>query len=293
METEVSEEMTFYRASSVEDATRRLRENDAVLVSGGQSLMPLLRQGMINKDIVVDISAVHEHDAIEWDDEMLRLGGLATHHELVESGISETPWRVLVETAKEIGDRQVRNWGTIGGGVAHGDPSLDYPPSMTVLDATIIATDGSATSRTPIDEFYLGPYVTALAPDEIVIEVEVPAPPSNSGTAFEKFAWRKGDMSLTNAAARLTVDGTEITEARLCVGAMGPTPLRLEELEDVLVGGNADDDDHLREVADRVPEYTEPVPEEHASVEYKNRLASNLAWKTLHTAASRALGGEA
>lgn len=291
MQTEVDEDMEFYRATSIENATQQLREKDAVLVSGGQSLMPLLRQGMISKDVIVDISAIEGHDAIEWDDDGLTLGGLATHHELARSDLAETPWRVLAETAKEIGDRQVRNWGTIGGGVAHGDPSLDYPPSMTVLDATVVATNGSETVRIPIDEFYLGPYVTALEPSQIVTAIELPALSPDTGAAFEKFAWRKGDMSLTNAAARLSVDGTEIVEARLCVGAMGPVPLRLDELEEALIGADATDDDRFREVVDRVSEFTEPVPEEHASVEYKNRLASNLLNKTLRIASKRALGG--
>ncbi|WP_192918410.1 FAD binding domain-containing protein [Salinigranum salinum] len=294
MATEQSTERRFHRPSDIAEATALLREHDAVLVSGGQSLMPLIRQGMIDRDHLVDISNVDGYDEVEIDDGGLHLGGLVTHRELIEADLLETPYRALPETAKEIGDRQVRNWGTIGGSVAHADPSLDYPPTMTVLDAEVTYTgDGETTDRVPIDEFYFGPYVSVLQPHEIVVAVDVPDPGPNAGVAFEKFAWRRGDMSLVNVAARLTVDhaADTVEEARLCVGAMGPTPLRLTELEDELVGSDPHDADHQRAVADRIPEFTEPVPEEHASVDYKNRIASNLATKTLRTAAERAEEG--
>lgn len=281
----------FHRASSIAEAAGLLREHDAVLVSGGQSLMPLIRQGLIDRNVIVDISGIPGYDEITVEDDAIHLGGLATHRDLVESDLEGTPWYPLVETAKEIGDRQIRNWGTIGGSVAHADPSLDYPPTMTVLDAEVEFTDGETTETVPIDEFYLGQYFTVLEEDQIVVGVRVPRPPEESGAAFEKFAWRKGDMSLVNVAARVTVADGEITEARLCVGAMGPTPLRLTELEDELVGSDSDDEAHQRAVADRVSEFTEPVPEAHASVEYKNRIAGNMTRKVLRRAVRRAGDG--
>jgi carbon-monoxide dehydrogenase medium subunit len=106
--------------------------------------------------------------------------------------------------------------------------------------------------------------------------------------AFEKFAWRKGDMSLVNVASRLTAEEGEIVEARVCVGAMGPTPLRMERLEEALVGADVTDADHRAAVAEHVSDFTEPIPEEQASAAYKDRIAENLTKKTLATAATRA-----
>lgn len=283
----------FHRASSIREATALLAEHDAVLVSGGQSLMPLLRQGMIDRDVIVDISGVDGHDDVTVDDDGLHVGGLATHRDLVEAGLADTPYRALAETAKEIGDEQVRNWGTIGGSVAHADPSLDYPPTLITMDAVVEFTDGEATERVPIDEFYLGPYVTVLEEHEIVTGVHVPEPSEGTGVSFAKYAWRRGDMSLVNAAARLTVDAGTIETARLSVGAVGPTPLRLDALEAELEGGDPTDEGLREEVAARVPEFTEPVPEAHASVDYKNRTASNLARRVLGVAAERAMEGDA
>lgn len=289
MGTELRGQRQFHRTTSIAEAADLLAEHDAVLISGGQSLMPLLRQGMIDRDHIVDISNIDGYDEITITQDGLHLGGLATHRDLVTAGLTDTPYRALVETAKEIGDRQVRNWGTIGGSVAHADPSLDYPPTLLVMDAVVEYTDGETEHEIPISEFCLGQYVTVLEEHEIVTGVHVPALPSPSGVAFEKFAWRRGDMSLVNAAARLSLDGTTIEAARLVVGAVAPTPLRLEDLEADLEGGAATDDDLFESVADRVPEYTEPVPEAHASVDYKNRTAVNLTRKVLGKAADRAL----
>ncbi|WP_336001874.1 FAD binding domain-containing protein [Halorientalis halophila] len=293
MATEQRNDSEFYRAGSFAEAAALLREHDAAVIAGGQSLMPLIRQGVIDKEAIVDVSAIEGHDEVDPDGDELYLGGLATHRELIESDLGETPWSTLIETAKEIGDRQVRNWGTIGGSIAHADPSLDYPPTMIAMDAEVECSNGESTEYVPLEEFYIGEYVTVLDPDQLVTGVRIPRPPEGTGVAFEKFAWRKGDMSLVNVAARLTVDGSEITEARIVVGCMGPTPLRMEKMEAALVGSSVDDADRQRAVAEHVDEFTEPVGEEHASVEYKNRLAERLTEKTLRTAAERATEGSA
>lgn len=291
MAMEASNSSQFYRAASFAEAASLLREHDAAIIAGGQSLMPLLRQGVIDKDVIVDISAIEGHDEIDADDDELYLGGLTTHRELIESDLDETPWQSLVETAKEIGDRQVRNWGTIGGSIAHADPSLDYPPTMMALDAEVECSDGEETEYVPLEEFYIGEYVTVLDPGQLVSGVRLPRPPAGTGVGFEKFAWRKGDMSLVNVASRLTVDGSEITEARIVVGCMGPTPLRMPEMEEALVGSDVDDAERQQRVAEHVEEFTQPVGEQHASAAYKNRLAERLIVKSLRTAAERATEG--
>lgn len=287
MATELSTETEFHRADSFEEAHALLRDRDAAVIAGGQSLMPLIRQGMVDTDVIVDISAIDDHDRIEVGDNVLSIGGLVTHQEVVESDLEETPWRILPETAGEIGDRQVRNWGTVGGSIAHADASADYPAPMIAMDGEVLYFDGDTTESVPLEEFYLGQYASVLEPDQLVTGVRLPRPPAGTGAAFEKFAWRKS-WALVNVASRLTVDGTEITDARICVGAMGPTPLRMERLEEALVGEDVTDREHRKAVAEHVGEFTEPIPEEHASVEYKNRIAERLTEKTLETAANRA-----
>lgn len=294
MAIEVPEESEFHMAETIREATKILAERDAAVISGGQSLMPLIRQGMIDKKVIVDISNIEGHDEVEIDDDGLHLGGLLTHHELVESEVSASPWSILSETAARIGDRQVRNWGTVGGAVAHADPTLDYPPTMTVLDAYVLVTeDGEATEEYPINEFYLGPFMTQLEPGQLVIGVRLPPLPDNTGAAFEKHAIRKGDQALVNLAVRLSADddGT-ITEARICVGSVVPAPTRLRELEDELVGTDIEKQDVQGTVAESVGEYIDPVPEAHASASYQTRLAKNMTAKALQTASERVMEDE-
>lgn len=291
MAIEVPEESEFYRAETIKEATELLAERDAAVISGGQSLMPLIRQGMIDKNVIVDISNIDGYDDARIDDDGLHLGGLMTHRELIESEAAESQWSVLTEAAKEIGDRQVRNWGTVGGAVAHADPTLDYPPAMTVLDARVLVTgDGETTEEIPIDELYLGPFVTQLTPEQLVVGVRLPPLPENSGAAFEKHSIRKGDQALVNLAVRLSADddGT-VASARICFGSVVPEPTRLRELEDELVGTDLDDREAQEAVADAVGEYIEPVPEAHASASYQTRLAENMAVDALRTASNRAL----
>jgi len=290
MAADLHDDSEFYRAGSLAEAADLLAERDAALIAGGQSLMPLLRQGVIEKEVIVDISGIEGHDEIDAGDE-LYLGGLVTHHELAESDLDGTPWRALPEAAGQIGDPQVRNWGTVGGAVAHGDPTLDYPPTMMAMDAEVECFDGEETEYVPIEDFYVGQYVTVLEPDQLVSGVRIPRPPAGTGVAFEKFAWREG-YSLVNTASRLTIEDGEIGEARIAVGCMAQTPLRLEKMEEAMVGADPTDEDHREAVAEHVSDFTEPVPEQHASVEYKNRLAQNLIEKTLATAAERAMETE-
>lgn len=292
MAMEASNSSEFYRASSFSEAATLLREHDAVIIAGGQSMMPLLRQGMIDTDVIVDISTIEGHDEIEVGDDELSLGALVTHTELVESDLDETPWRALRDAAKVVGDRQVRNWGTVGGSIAHADPSLDYPPTMIVMDAEVECSNGEETEYVPLEEFAVGEYVNVLDEDQLVTGVRIPRPPEGSGVGFEKFGWREADYSLVNVATRLTVDGSEITEARICVGCMGPTPIRMAEMEEALVGSDVDDTERQERVADHVDEFTQPVGEQQASVEYKNRLAKRLMVKALRTAAERATEGD-
>jgi carbon-monoxide dehydrogenase medium subunit len=287
MATEANTTSEFHKADSFEEAHALLCDHDAAVIAGGQSLMPLVRQGMVDKELIVDISEIDDHNKIAIDSEALSIGGLTTHQEIVKSDLTGTPWHVLPETAKGIGDRQVRNWGTVGGSIAHSDSSADYPPPMIAMDAEVEYFDGESTERVPFEDFHLDQYTSVLEPADLVTGVRVPRPPAGTGVAFEKSAWRKG-WSLVNVASQLTVDGTEITDARICVGAMGPTPLRMEKLEEAMVGQDVNDAEQRQAVAEHVSDFTEPIPEEHASIEYKNRVAERLTEKTLETAAERA-----
>jgi CO/xanthine dehydrogenase FAD-binding subunit len=285
------EQKEFYAAGTIREATKILSQQDATVISGGQSLLPLIRQGKLDKSVIVDISGIDAYDSIKMSKNGLTLGGLLTYHDLIESEVSDSPWAILSEASKQIADRQVRNWGTIGGAVAYGDPTYDLPPALIAFDAQLIATeDGETTREYSLDGFYPEPFDTQLAQEELIINLKLPAVPNNTGAAFEKHAFRKGDKSLVNLSVRLSADddGT-INEARLCVGCVVPTPTRLRELEDALVGTDIEDRDARNNIANRVNEYIDPVPEAHASASYQIQLVENMTATALQTASERAL----
>ena len=294
MPIEVPEKTEFYMVDTIGEATEILSERDATVIAGGQSLLPVIRRGTLDERVVVDISHVDDHGEVTIDDDGLLLGGLATYHDILESEVPESPWAILSEATERIADRQVRNWGTIGGAIAYADPAYDLPPPMAVFDAQVrVTADGDTIEKYPLEEVYADPFETTLGQRELIVGVHHPPLPERTGAAFEKHAYRKGDKSLVNLAARLSAanDGT-ISEARLCVGCVVPKPTRLRELEAELVGTDLGDRDAQRAVAERVGEYIDPIPEAHASASYQTRLSENMILNTLRTASERVMGGD-
>jgi carbon-monoxide dehydrogenase medium subunit len=283
-------EIKYANPETVEEACSLLHEHkeDAAILSGGQSLLPMLRQRVGSYDKVIDINDLPDQDYIDVTDGEVRIGCLSRHRDVATAEAVERHCPVLAEVAAQIGDVQVRNRGTFCGAVAHADPSGDPPVIATLLDATIVARSADDTRTLSGDSFFHDFYETALSKDELVTEVRFPALSANEGAGYEKYEPTEGAYPVATVGAYLSLsDDGQITEARLATGALeaGPTPM-----EDAasLLEDRQPTDEALTEAAERLGDDTMPVDDFEGSAEFKTAISKKLAKDALKTARDRA-----
>jgi len=278
---------------SIDDAITALEEyDDAELIAGGQSLVPLQKTRFASPDHLIDIGDIDELQYVEEADEAVRVGALATHTEIQQAPPIKTHAYLFSECIGQIADWPVRNQGTFGGTIAEADPSGDYLPVMQVLNPEIELTGPEGDRTVPFDEFYIGMFTVDMADAELVTGARIPkletvAPDAAAvGSTYKKHAERSGDYALVGVAAIIAVDADEtVTDAKLSVGAVGPLT-RAEEAE-AAVEGTALDGDALDAAAAAVREAVLP-DEEGSEGEYKEAMAGGFAERALQTAYDRA-----
>jgi aerobic carbon-monoxide dehydrogenase medium subunit len=207
-------------------------DEDVKVLAGGQSLVPLLNFRLARPDRVVDLNNVKELAYLRRDGEVLRIGALARHVDLERSEEAASGWPLLVEAVRHVGHPQIRARGTVCGSVAHADPAAELPVALLALDARIHVRSLRGPRTLGAEELFLGFLTTALEPDELLVEIEVSAPPPGSGSAFVEHARTHGDFALGGAAAVVGAG-----EARLALLAAGPVPVRAREAEELFAGG--------------------------------------------------------
>lgn len=207
-------------------------DEDVKLLAGGQSLVPLLNFRLARPDRLVDLNRVDELAYLRRDGDVLRIGALARHADLERSEEVAAGWPLLAEAVRFVGHAQIRARGTICGSVAHADPSAELPVALAALDARFHLRSERESRTLVADELFLGFLTTALRPDELLVEIEVPAPPQGAGSAFIEHARTHGDFALGGAAAV-----TAGREVRLALLAAGPVPVRAREAEAAIAGG--------------------------------------------------------
>lgn len=229
----------YYMADSVEEAYTRLRESDghSEVIAGGQTQMLHLRQGLKDPDLLVDISEVDEISGIGRDGDAVVIGGGVTYAELEDSDLIAAEFPYFSDALGQISGPQVRNQGTIGGGLCYADPALDSPPVLLTLDAEVVLKGPDGDRTLPIAEFYTGYYETAIEPDEILTEVVVPTLPDRSAGSYRTMTPRQGDYAVAGVATRLTLDGDGNCEtARVALTNGGEVPKRAPAVEEALEG---------------------------------------------------------
>lgn len=261
---------------------------DAKVLAGGQSLVPLLNFRLARPERLIDINDVAELDYLRLENGTLRIGAL-TRHSLLE-GSAETAAAVplLTEAVRLVGHVQIRNRGTVGGSVAHGDPAAELPVAFTALDARFHARSARGSRVLAADELFITHLTTSLEPDELLIEIEVPVPPPRTASAFVEFARRHGDFALGGAAALVTLaeDGS-CERASIGLLAAAPTPLRAREAEAWLAGRRIDEQT-AAEAAARAVADIHPTGDIHGGSEYRRGLVQAMARRALLRAAERA-----
>lgn len=255
----------------------------ATLLAGGQTLVPLLNLRMSQPFILVDLNRLPELAGVSAGPGGVRIGAMVRQHELITDPLLAERLPVLVEAARHVGHHQTRNRGTIGGSVALGEPAAEMPATAVALGATIEIHSVRGVRRVPADEFYLGPYMTVLEPDELVVAIEYPQWPSGHVQVFREVAQRPGDFALVGLVGALTLESGKIARAGLAWFGMGPTPIKARQAEAALTGqalaGLAAA--HLAELA--VAD-TAPFDDHHASAEYRRTVGRRIFARTLREA---------
>lgn len=284
---------TYHRPGSLDDAVDLLGSlgTEVKVISGGQSLVPLMNLRAVRPEHLVDVGALDALRGVSRrDDGTIVIGALTTYREVELSETIAAACPVLAEAARWIGHEPIRTRGTVGGNLAHADPAAELPAIMVLLDAEIVAVSSRGTRVVPATAFLLSFFTTALEPDEILTEIRIPPPASDSGWGFAEVSRRPGDLALVGAAALVEreTDGEEqrIGSARVVTFGVSPTPTRAIAAE-ALAAGRQPGSQLWNEMAAAAVSDLEPFGDLHASAAYRAHVARALVARVLAEAVGR------
>jgi CO/xanthine dehydrogenase FAD-binding subunit len=280
----------YYAPSSVEESLGLLGNfgDEAKLLAGGQSLVPLLALRLAQPTVLIDLNGVHELDYVRESASAISIGAMTRHRTLERSAPARSLCPMLPAALEWVGHPQIRNRGTIGGSLAHADPAAELPALAAALDATFTIASSSGSTRTVTsDEFFVTYLTTALGSDELLTEVTIPVLSAGTGWAFTEVARRHGDFALVGVAAIISQDGTGVcTAARIALFGVGETPVRSSNAEQVLLHRKVDEQ-AIADAAAEVVNNIDPPSDIHASAAYRRYVATNLVRRALTDAARR------
>jgi len=288
-------QLEYVRPASLDEALRILRdrEGEAKILSGGYSLVPLIKLRLAQPSLLVDIQAVDGLDGIARTEDDWRIGGRATHRRILEHAGLAGEHPVIADAAAGIGDRQVRNWGTIGGSCAHADPSADWPAVVMALRGSFVCQSASGSRVLEARGFFEGPFQTAIEATEVMTEVRIPHAAANQGSAYVKLERRAGDFATVAVAAVLALgaDG-RIASAGLGLTAVGDAAFAATDAEASLVGA-IPDEAAFQAAATAAAAASTPVSDSHGPADYKRAMVREITVRALRLAAARATGSAA
>ncbi len=285
-------DFNYLKPKDLDEALMFLSEyDDLKIICGGQSLLIVMRQGLVSPEYLMDIKHLRELSYISYDEEKgLKIGATTTHREIEKSPIIYQHYPVLVEMERKLASIQTRNWGTIGGNLCHADPAGDPAPVLISLKATCTLRSRNSERNLPLEDLFVDYFETQMEDDEMMTEIQVPPPPERFGSAYEKFTIIECEMGIVGVAASVTLDDKDrIEDARVVLGAAGPTPIRVKEAEELLSGEHLTDA-LLEKVGDVAKESSDPISDVHASEEYRRHLVKVLTKRMLKKAWERARG---
>ncbi len=250
--------------------------DDAKILSGGHSLIPMMKLRFASPEVLIDINGIPGLSHIAEEAGTVKIGALTREVEIEHSDLLKKYFPIFADVTKQIADPQVRNRGTIGGNLAHGDAANDHPAVMLALNATVIATGFNGVRSIPIDEFFFGFYQTALQHGDILTEIQIPIPPEGTGSAYHKLERKVGDYATAGCAVQLTVDGNGIcTAAGIGLTNVNATPLRAARSEQALIGKPITAET-IAEAAKFASEDCNPSSDLRGSDEYKRHCVGVL-----------------
>jgi len=282
----------YVPAKTVKEACDLLSQygEKAKILGGGQSLVTLMKQDFVSPSYLIDIKGISDLDYIRYDEtDGLRIGALTTHRSLEKSAVAKDKYFMLSEMEHTLASVAVRNWGTVGGNLAHADPASDLAPTLMALGAEVTLTGPNGERVVSLDDFFIDYFETALRPDEILTEIHVPNS-GQGGGIYSKFAQRATDLAVVSVAVNLILDPDNrdlCKDIRIVMGSVGPTPLRSKRGEDLLKGQTLTDT-LIEETARVSAEDAQPTTDINGSEEYKREIIDVLVRRTIKEAKARA-----
>jgi carbon-monoxide dehydrogenase medium subunit len=281
----------YVRPANLSEALQILkdREGEAKLLAGGYSLLPLIKLRLAQPALLVDLRDVSGLDGIVETDDHLSIGARATHRRIHEAPIVRDRYPLLHDVTTTIGDPQVRNWGTIGGSVAHADPASDWPAVLLAASATIVCRSQTGERLIAARGFFLDTFTTAIEPTEVLTEVRIPRRPRGAGGAYEKLERKVGDFATVAVAAVVRLDGAgRISSAGIGLTGVAETPFAATDAEAILAG-KAPSEEVFRQAGAAAAAQSRPAGDVRGPVEYKRAMVAEFTLRALRRATERAI----
>jgi aerobic carbon-monoxide dehydrogenase medium subunit len=278
----------YHCPSELSEAIAILQQHgdEAKVLAGGQSLIPLLSLRLSRFDHLVDLRAIEELRGVTTNDDSIRVGAMTTQANIARSEVAAA-LPLLAKATSHIGHYQIRNRGTLGGSLAHADPAAEYPATAMALDASFEIVGPSGSRRIPAADFFVSTWVTTMEPDEVLAAAHFPIWSGNCGWAVAEVARRAGDFAMCGAVCGIQLDGQRVSRAALALFGVASAPIRAHTAESVLTGASVDDLD-LADIGAAVAAALDPPDDLHASGEQRRRMAKTLVPQVLAAAIDEA-----
>jgi carbon-monoxide dehydrogenase medium subunit/2-furoyl-CoA dehydrogenase FAD binding subunit len=284
----------YFNPQSVQEAIELLDRygDEAKIIAGGQSLVPMMNFRLARPEILIDISAIKELEYIKTEGDELVIGALARERDIEQSPLVLEKWPFLSKAISFIGHSAIRNRGTIGGSLVHADPSAEIPTSLCALNGKVKVVGPSGEKILEPEEFFLTYLTTSLEPSDLLVEVRIPALPEKTGWSFGELSRRSGDFAIVAVGILLFTETPGVCrEARISMGGVASTPVRAEEAE-ALLAGQKITEKLIAAAAQQAAEETDTEPDYHASAEYRMDMARVFVKRGLQEACNMINGGQ-
>ena len=278
----------YHAPKSIGEAIKLLTDlgDSAKLLAGGHSLLPMMKLRFAAPEHLIDINRIPELRGVREENGQVIIGAMTVENEVINSPIIQTKLPLLSEAAKLIADPQVRNRGTIGGDIAHGDPGNDHPALSMAIDANFVLEGPGGRRTVAASDFFFGTYMTALADNEVLCEIHAPAFPDGTGYAYEKLKRKTGDWATAGCAVVMRKNGNNISHIRITLTNVAPTALRAHEAEAALLGKSLDAA-NIAVAASAAAAICDPAEDLRGDAEYKTAMAAEMVKRALKAAAAR------
>ncbi len=283
-------DFTYLKPGVLKEALAMLADHkdECKIICGGQSLLIVMRQGLVVTDYLIDIKGLKDLDYIKFDaKDGLKLGATTTHRSIEKSDVIKKNYPVLSEMEEFLASVQTRNWGTIGGNLAHADAAGDPAPVLISLGASVKVASAKGERTFVLEDFYTDLFETAMEHDEMIVEVTVPPVPAKTASAYKKFNLLKNDQGVVAVAATITVDGGVIKDAKIVLGNADVKPVRAKNAEAALIGKKASDE-VFAAAGEAAGAECDPVSDIHSSDEFRRHLIKVLTKRVAKQACEKA-----